>query len=46
FLAALIIFRVLYLIVPLIFAIGVVILFERGRLAEALRAARQRGPSP
>ncbi|MBV9704828.1 MAG: UPF0104 family protein [Methylobacteriaceae bacterium] len=45
-LAALIIFRVLYLIVPLIFAIGVLILFERGRLAEALRAARQRGPSP
>lgn len=38
--AALIVFRVFYLIVPLIFAIGVVIVFERNRLRETLRARR------
>jgi uncharacterized membrane protein YbhN (UPF0104 family) len=40
--AALIVFRALYLIVPLIFAIGVVILFERNRLSEALRSRKDR----
>jgi len=42
--AALIVFRVLYLIVPLIFAIAVVILFERSRLAEALRLRKRAAP--
>jgi len=36
-LAALIVFRLLYLIVPLIFALFVVALFERGRIRELLR---------
>jgi hypothetical protein len=37
-LAALIVFRLLYLILPLLFALVVVVLFERRRIAEALRA--------
>jgi glycosyltransferase 2 family protein len=37
-LTALVVFRLLYLILPLLFAIVVVILFERRRLGEALRA--------
>ena len=36
-LAALIVFRLFYLIMPLAFGIVVVVLFERGRLAEVLR---------
>ncbi|KMO34003.1 lysylphosphatidylglycerol synthase domain-containing protein [Methylobacterium aquaticum] len=36
-LAAVLIFRLFYLLVPFALAIGVVLLFERGRLAEALR---------
>ncbi|MBY6242983.1 lysylphosphatidylglycerol synthase domain-containing protein [Methylosinus sp. Sm6] len=36
-LSALLVFRLLYLIVPLLFSLVVVVLFERGRLAEALR---------
>jgi glycosyltransferase 2 family protein len=36
-LAALIVFRLLYLIIPLIFALVVVVLFERQRIAQALR---------
>jgi uncharacterized membrane protein YbhN (UPF0104 family) len=36
-LAALIVFRLFYLILPLAFGIAVVVIFERGRLAEALR---------
>ena len=36
-LAALIVFRLFYLILPLAFGIVVVVVFERGRLAEALR---------
>lgn len=36
-LSALLVFRLLYLIVPLLFALIVVVVFERGRLAEALR---------
>ena len=39
-LAALLVFRLLYLIIPLIFALAVVVLFERGRLIQTLRAAR------
>jgi hypothetical protein len=31
------VFRLLYLIVPLLFALIVVVVFERGRLADALR---------
>jgi hypothetical protein len=37
-LTALLVFRLLYLIVPLLFALVVVLLFERGRLAETLRS--------
>jgi len=37
-LAALIVFRLLYLILPLVFALVVVVLFERQRIAEILRA--------
>ena len=36
--AALLAFRLLYLILPLIFALVVVVLFERGRIAEIVRA--------
>jgi hypothetical protein len=36
-LSALLVFRLLYLIVPLLFALVVVVLFERDRLAKALR---------
>jgi uncharacterized membrane protein YbhN (UPF0104 family) len=36
-LSALLVFRLLYLIVPLLFSLVVVVLFERQRLAEALR---------
>lgn len=35
--AALLVWRLFYLIIPLIFALVVVVLFERGRLAETLR---------
>jgi uncharacterized membrane protein YbhN (UPF0104 family) len=37
-LAALIVFRLLYLIIPLLFALVVVVLFERQRIAHLLRA--------
>jgi uncharacterized membrane protein YbhN (UPF0104 family) len=37
-LAALIVFRLLYLIIPLVFALVVVVLFERQRIAQLLRA--------
>ncbi|MGD0719950.1 MAG: lysylphosphatidylglycerol synthase domain-containing protein [Roseiarcus sp.] len=37
-LAALIVFRLLYLIMPLVFALVVVVLFERRRIADLLRA--------
>jgi hypothetical protein len=37
-LAALIVFRLLYLIIPLVFALVVVVLFERQRIAELVRA--------
>lgn len=40
-LAALLVFRLLYLIIPLVFALIVVALFERQRIAELLRAARE-----
>jgi hypothetical protein len=36
--AALLAFRLLYLILPLVFALVVVVLFERGRIAEIVRA--------
>lgn len=36
-LAALVVFRLLYLIIPLVFALVVVVLFERQRIAEVLR---------
>jgi hypothetical protein len=39
-LAALLVFRLFYLILPLIFAIIVVLVFERGRLVETLSNAR------
>jgi glycosyltransferase 2 family protein len=39
-LAALLVWRLFYLIVPLLFAVIVVLVFERGRLAEALRRAK------
>jgi uncharacterized membrane protein YbhN (UPF0104 family) len=39
-LAALLVWRLFYLIIPLLFAIVVVVIFERGRLADALRRAR------
>jgi uncharacterized membrane protein YbhN (UPF0104 family) len=35
--AALLVFRLLYLIVPLVFAIVMVVLFERARLAETFK---------
>ena len=38
--AALIVFRLLYLIIPLLFSLVVVFFFERGRLAETIRSAR------
>ena len=41
--AALIVFRLFYLLIPLVFAIVVVVIFERGRLAEALHLRRHRG---
>jgi hypothetical protein len=37
-LSALLVFRLLYLIVPLIFALIVVVVFERGRLSDVLRS--------
>ena len=37
-LAALLVFRLLYLIIPLVFALVVVVLFERQRIAEIIRA--------
>jgi uncharacterized membrane protein YbhN (UPF0104 family) len=37
-LAALLVFRLLYLIIPLVFALVVVVLFERQRIAEVIRA--------
>ncbi len=39
-LAALLVWRLFYLIIPLLFALVVVVIFERGRLADALRKAR------
>ena len=39
-LAALLVWRLFYLIIPLLFAIVVVVIFERGRLSDALRRAR------
>jgi uncharacterized membrane protein YbhN (UPF0104 family) len=42
-LAALIVFRALYLIVPLIVAICIVVQFERNRVAQALRARHRDG---
>ena len=39
-LAALLVWRLFYLIIPLLFAIVVVVIFERGRLTDALRRAR------
>ena len=39
-LAALLVWRLFYLIIPLLFAIVVVVIFARGRLADALRRAR------
>jgi uncharacterized membrane protein YbhN (UPF0104 family) len=42
-LAALIVFRLLYLIIPLVFALVVVVAFERGRIAELLQVKRQGG---
>ncbi len=39
-LAALLVWRLFYLIIPLFFAIVVVVIFERGRLAQVLREAR------
>lgn len=38
--AALIVWRLLYLIIPLIFALVVAAIFERGRLSQAIRDAR------
>ncbi|MGA8170591.1 MAG: UPF0104 family protein [Methylocystis sp.] len=43
-LAALLVWRLFYLIIPLLFAIVVVVIFERGKLADALR--RRRGGPP
>jgi uncharacterized membrane protein YbhN (UPF0104 family) len=43
-LAALLIWRLFYLIVPLLIAIVVVLVFERGRLAETLKAAGKVAP--
>ena len=40
-LAALIVFRLLYLIIPLVFALVVVIAFERQRIVERLRVSRR-----
>jgi hypothetical protein len=42
-LAALIAFRVLYLIIPLAFAVVAVFQFERGRLGEILRLRPYKG---
>ena len=42
--AALLVFRLFYLLVPLAFAIVVVIVFERGHLAEALHLRRSKEP--
>ncbi len=43
-LAALLVWRLFYLIVPLLFALIVVVVFERGRLAEALRLKAGKAP--
>ena len=47
-LTALLVFRLFYLLVPLVFAIMVVVLFERGKLAEALNqhASRRQNSPP
>jgi len=37
-LAALLVFRLLYLILPLLFSLVVVVVFERGRIGELVRA--------
>ena len=37
-LAALIVFRLLYLLIPLAFSLVAVVLFERGRVARLMRA--------
>lgn len=42
-LAALLVWRLFYLIIPLLFALVVVALFERGQLTETLRKARKGG---
>ncbi|MGB7699442.1 MAG: YbhN family protein, partial [Methylovirgula sp.] len=44
-LAALLVFRFFYLVLPLVFAAIVVVAFERGKLQEALRHNSQGGPS-
>jgi uncharacterized membrane protein YbhN (UPF0104 family) len=44
-LAALLVWRLFYLIIPLLFAIVVVVIFERGRLSDALRRARGEPPA-
>jgi uncharacterized membrane protein YbhN (UPF0104 family) len=44
-LAALLVWRLFYLIIPLLFALVVVVVFERGRLAEALRRGRGGPPA-
>lgn len=43
-LAALLVFRLFYLLIPLVFAIFIVLAFERGRLAQTLREGR--APTP
>lgn len=45
-LAALIVFRLFYLLIPLAVALVVVVLFERGRLMDALRRRRAAPPAP
>jgi uncharacterized membrane protein YbhN (UPF0104 family) len=45
-LSALLIFRLFYLLIPLAFALVVVVLFERGRLAETLRRADAESAPP
>ncbi len=43
-LTALLVFRLFYLIIPLLFSLVVVVLFERGKLKEALLSDPVRGP--
>lgn len=44
-LAALIVFRLFYLVIPLIFALLVVVAFERSKLVDRLRAPREAPPA-